>query len=289
MRHGGDRATLSLVCASIFAVAMPGPVAEAAPARVVALTPFTADVLAGVGIRPVGIGLNLGGQDVVPAALRGVPVLPLSHPNGPNMEQLAQLNPQLVLSAPVWRKGEAAMRRLRIAVAESEPRTVAAVARETRRIGRLVGRRTRADRLADRISRRVSAARRGIHRHPRVLVVLGVGRTSYAFLANSWGGDVVRQAGGRLLTGGLRAPGGYARISDEVVVRRNPDVIIAVPHGSPGNIRKLAAYLGDNPAWRSTRAARRGRIYVSTGNSLLQPRADVAGTIATVRRRFLAT
>ena len=77
------------------------------PTRIAALTPFTANTLAELGVRPVAIGQTLGGHDRFDPRLRGVPTLALSHPNGPNLEQLAVRNPQLVLSAPIWRKGEA--------------------------------------------------------------------------------------------------------------------------------------------------------------------------------------
>lgn len=266
-----------------------GPAAAAPPRRVVALTPFTANTLASLGVRPVGIGQTLGGHDRLASSLRGVRRLALSHPNGPNLEQLASLNPQLVLSTPTWHRGVAPMRRLHIRVVESDPRSVHAVPAETRRIARLVGRSAQGARVAAVQTRSIRAAQRGIRRHPRVLVVLGVGRTPYAFLANSWGGDVVRRAGGRLLTSGLRASGGFARISNETVVQRNPDIIIAVPHGAAGDLRRLTAYLKHNPAWKRTNAARHGRVYVSTGNSLLQPFTDVGRTISDVRRSFLHT
>lgn len=282
------RLAVALACAAGAATAIPAvPAAQAAPTRIAALTPFTANTLAHLGIRPVGIGETLGGGDRFAPALNGVKRLPLSHPDGPNLEQLAALNPQLVLSTPTWLRGEQEMRKLGMKVVESEPTSVADVATETRRIGTLVGRRAAANRLATGIARDIAAARRGIRRHPTVLLILGVGRTPYAALENSWGGDVIRQAGGRLLTRGLHAGGGYARISNETVVDRNPDVIIAIPHGSPSDIPRLAAYLKANPAWKTTSAARHHRIYVSTGNSLLQAWTDVGRTIRDVRRLFL--
>ncbi|HEX6024940.1 MAG TPA: ABC transporter substrate-binding protein [Solirubrobacter sp.] len=277
--------TLALFCCQ-FALLVAAPAAQAAP-RVVALTPFSASTVTRLGVRPVAIGQSLGGTDRFLASLRGLPVLPLSHPLGPNPEQLAAYRPTLVLSSKTWQRGTPAMRRMGIRVYESDPVSVAAVARETRTIGALVGRKRAAEALARRIENDVAAAKRGIRRNPRVLVILGVGRTPYAMLANSWGGDVVRQAGGRLLTDGLRSPSGIARISDELVVARNPDVIIAVPHGSPGAIKRLAAYYRSNPNWRNTNAVRNGRVYVATGNSLLQPYPHVAATIRDVRRKFL--
>ena len=193
------------------------------------------------------IGQTLGGNDQYLASLKGVPVLTLTHPLGPNMEKLATYNPSIVLSSKTWQRGTPAMRKLGMKVYESDPNSVAAVGTETRNIGKLLGRTRAANDLANKIAGDVAAAKRNIRSRPRVLVILGVGRTPYAMLANSWGGDVVAQAGGTLLTQGLTSPSGTARISDEIVVKRNPDIIIAVPHGSPGNIPKLAAYYREQP------------------------------------------
>ena len=72
------------------------------------------------------------------------------------------------------------------------------------------------------------------------------------------------------------------------MVKRNPDIIIAVPHGSPKDIPRLGAYLRSNPAWREHEGVRAtGRIYVSTGNSLLQPWTDVGRTIRDIRTKYL--
>jgi iron complex transport system substrate-binding protein len=281
------RRSLPAAALAVLSLLVLGVPAQAAPKRIAALTPFTANTLAAIGVWPVAIGQTLGGHDRVDPRLKGVPTLALSHPNGPNAEQLAVRNPQLVLSAPIWRKGEAAMKRLGMTVAYSDPRNVADVFTQTRRIGALVGKRAAAERLAARQAAEVTAARRGIRKHPSVLLIMGVGRTSYAMLANSWGGDVVRRAGGRLLTGGLTASGGYARISDEAVVARDPDVIIAVPHGAPAEMPKLAKYLSNKAGWRTTKAAKRHRVFVASGNSLLQAYTDPGRTIRDVRSSFL--
>jgi iron complex transport system substrate-binding protein len=278
---------LPLAAAAVLILAAPPAGAQSAPPRVAALTPFSANVLAGLGVRPVAVGQTLGGRDRIDRRLSGVPVLPLAHPNGPNLEQLATRDPRLVLSSLTWNRGHGAMRRLGMRVEVAEPRTVASVPAQVQRIGRLVGRPRQARDLARRIGADVRRAQQGIRRRPTVLVLLAVGRTPYAMLANSWGGDLVRRAGGRLLTEGLRAPGGYARISNEAVIERNPDVIIAVPHGNVDDLPRLAAYLRTNPAWRQTNAARDGRIHVSTGNSLLQAWTDVGRTIRDVRRAYL--
>jgi iron complex transport system substrate-binding protein len=185
----------------LLTLVVAAPAEAKPPKRVVALTPFTANVVTGLGVRPVAVGETLGGRDRLVPALRSVRTLPLSHPSGPNLEQLATLDPDLVLSSPTWRRGHAAMRSLGIKVAESDPRSLRQAWSQIRRIGRLVGKGKGARDFARILERRADKARRKIRRHPRVLLVLGVGRTPYAFLENSWGGDLVRRAGGRLITG----------------------------------------------------------------------------------------
>ena len=119
------------------------------------------------------------------------------------------------------------------------------------------------------------------------MLILGVGRTPFTFLPNSWGGDIVIKAGGKLLTGGVTSGSGFERISDEIVVAENPDMIIAVPHANEEDIPCLTEYLRSNPAWASTNAVRNGRVHISVDNSLLQAGADIARTIRKVRSAYL--
>ena len=279
------RRTLLAVLAAALCLAP--ATAQAAPQRIVALTPFTANTLVKLGVKPVGIGQTLGGQERFSPKLKGVPVLPLSHPNGPNLEQLASLDPDLVFSSRTWAKGNESMGDLGIRVLVQEPFRLSGAFAQTRVIGGLVGKRTQAEALAMSMEREVAQARKGIEQHPTVMLILGVGRTPFTFLPNSWGGDMVIKAGGKLLTGGVTSSSGFERISDEVVVAEDPDVILAVPHANEEDIPSLTEYLRSNPAWATTSAVRSGRIHISVDNSLLQAGTDVARTIRKVRRVYL--
>ena len=285
-RAGALRAAAALALL-LVALALPASAGAAAPKRVVALTPFGANTHVKIGVKPVGIGQTLGGQERFSEKLKGVEVLPLSHPNGPNLEQLASLDPDLVLSSATWAKGNESMEDLGIRVEIREPRQVASAYRQIESIGKLVGRQKHAETLVKAIRKRVAGVSREIVERPTVMLILGVGRTPFTFLPNSWGGDIVERAGGRLLTGGVDASSGFERISDEVVVAEDPDVIIAVPHANEDDIPSLTEYLRNNPAWQSTSAVRNDRIYISVDNSLLQAGTDIAHTIRRVRRMYL--
>lgn len=276
----------SLLIALLLGLLVLPASAQAAP-RIVALTPFGANTLAKLGVKPVAVGQTLDGRERLSPKLKGVPVLTLSHPNGPNLEQLASLEPDIVLSSPTWAKGNESIGDLGIRVMIREPRRLRQSYAQTIAIGKLVGKAKAAKALVENLKKRVARARREIESRPRVMVILGVGRTPFVFLPNSWGGDLVAKAGGELLTGGVESDSGFERISDEVVVAENPEVIVAVPHAEEDDIPSLAEYLRTNPAWSGTDAVENDRIYISVDNSLLQAGTDVAGTIRKVRRNYL--
>ncbi len=276
---------LLAVLIALFATA-PADAAQA-PKRVVALTPFAANTMANLGVRPVAVGQTLGGDRRLAPVLNRTRKLKLSHPNGPNLEQLVKLRPKLVFTSSQWRKGSQAMRDLGMRVIEAEPTTIGQVYKQTLRIASIMKRPAEGRRLVRQMRNSARKSTAGISSRPKVMLILGVGRTPFTFLPNSWGGQIMRSAGGQLVTGGATGSGGFARISDEVVVAENPDVIVAVPHANTEDIPAMIEYIKTNPAWELTDAAQNDRVYVSTDNSLLQAGTDIGTTIRKVRRQYL--
>ena len=277
---------LLVVAASALLLA-PFASAGKAPKRVVALTPFAANTMANLGAQPVAVGQTLGGDRRLAPVLNRTRKLTLTHPNGPNLEQLAKLRPKLVFTSSQWSKGSQAMRQLGIKVIRAEPTTIGQVYRQTKRIAKIMKRKAKGKRLVRQMKNQVRKNTQGIRSRPKVMLILGVGRTPFTFLSNSWGGQIMRAAGARMLTGGATGSGGFARISDEVVVAENPDIIIAVPHANTDDIPAMIEYIKTNPAWELTDAAQNDRVYVSTDNSLLQAGTDLGKVIRKVRAQYL--
>ena len=75
-RRGGARVRRAALLAAVARARARRPPREAAPKRIVALTPFTANTVADLGVRPVAIGQMLGGDDRWSPRLRGVPPAP---------------------------------------------------------------------------------------------------------------------------------------------------------------------------------------------------------------------
>lgn len=285
---------LALV-ALLLALAVAAP-AQAASKRIVALTPFTANVLADLGVRPVAVGDPSSTSQKLSSKLNGVKRLRLSHPRGPNLEQLAALRPDIVFSSPIWRPGTPAIERLGIKVYDGyDPQRLGTVPLGIRYIGNVVGKGAQAKALANRVTAAYRAASVSPKSRPRVLLVMGLARYTMALLGNSWGGDIIRAAGGQLVTGNIKPISSVGEdavvgnLSNEAVVKLNPDVIIVVPHGNAEDINTIASYYRNFRPWRTTKAAKRGRIYVPTDDALLQASLDPAAIIRQVRAQFLHT
>lgn len=300
-RAGVLAAIVALLASALVAAPASAPAAKGnkggkgGKERIVALTPFSANTLIKLGVKPVAIGEGQGGVKLDPK-LANVPRLPLSHSaNGPSLEELTSYDADTVFSERTWRAGFSAIRDLGMRIVTADPYRVSSVPRKVRTIGKVVHQKKRAGKLAKQISGQIKRASANVTRSPRVLMILGVGETPYAFLSNSWGGDLIKQAGGELLTDGLSndggddllVQGGYAQISDEQIISMNPDVIIAVPHGRADDLDAIADNLRNDPAFEVTNAAQNGDIYVTTDSSFIQGNTNVASLINQVRSDYL--
>ncbi len=278
---------LLLIVASALLVFAPLASAGKPPKRVVALTPFAANTMANLGVQPIAVGQTLGGDRRLAPVLNLTRKLTLTHPNGPNLEELAKLRPKLVFTSSQWSKGTSAMRQLGIRVVRAEPTSIGQVYKQTRKIAKIMKRQAKGKRLVRQMKKQTRKNTQGIKERPKVMLILGVGRTPFTFLSNSWGGQIMRSAGAQLVTGGASGSGGFARISDEVVVANNPEVIVAVPHANTDDIPAMKDYIKTNPAWELTDAAQNDRVYISTDNSLLQAGTDMGKVIRKVRTQYL--
>jgi iron complex transport system substrate-binding protein len=284
-----SRAATRAACLAVvlLAAALAAPATADAPKRIVALTPFSANTLAALGVEPIAIGDTLGGDENFSRSLRDVRTLPLAHPNGPNMEQLASLRPGLVLSSPTWTRGNRTMRNLDIRVEVPEPLTVLDMYERIEDIAAMVERERAGRRLVARIKREISRATDNRKSRPRVMLVLGVGRTPYVFLPNSWGGYILQLAGARLVDAGAESRSGFARISDEAIVAADPEIIIGVPHARRDDLQGIRDYMRSNETWKLTQAGQDNRIHVWGDDALLQANLNVGATVRRVRTSFL--
>jgi len=231
------------------------PETSAPPPRIISLAPSLTEILFAIGAGDCVVGRT----DVCnyPPEAKAVPVI--GSFGKPSIEALAAQKPTHVFNVDLedkslpnlfarlgWRSERIPCSRL-----ADIPDAILAVSSHS-------GHTNAAIRLADEIRAGIAARREaaiGAATPPSVLVVvwweplMTVGRPS--FIA-----DLVTLAGGRLITAGIERD--YFTVSEEWVLRENPDVILSLGTENPGEtLIRLRATTG----WRALQAVKTGRVY----------------------------
>jgi iron complex transport system substrate-binding protein len=145
-----------------------------------------------------------------------------------------------------------------------DPRTLADVFADVRRVGEVTGLAAAADRLLEDLDRRLAAVRAAVagRTRPRALALEWL---DPPFAGGHWVPEMIAAAGG---IDAVAAPGDHsARLTWEQVAAADPDVIVAMPCGfdEAGAAAQIAT-IADRPEWRALRAVRRGSAHPVDAN-----------------------
>jgi len=201
-----------------------------------------------------------GGQ---PEAWQGIESGALDHSVGPNIEQLIAADPDVVIVSAVHTQFVQQIETTTGArVITMDADNLEDVTALTRTLGDLVGKPEQAERwiqgFDDRLAQvdTIDSAGNPVS----VLAIFGTPQAFYAFLPDSYLGDLVDTAGGRLITADMPAHRffrGLSPLSMEAVVQKDPDVILVVFHGPE---RAARAMFDRDPLWGRLTAIKEDRI-----------------------------
>lgn len=246
------------------------------------MLPFAADLLLELGVRPVAVP-SLRGRP--PESWSGIDRVALDHSAGPNLEQLIAVEPDIVVTGVVYAQFVPAIERMTGArVVTMEIDSIASIAEHTRTLGRLVDHPERAERLVER--RMASLDPPSLHSDPvRVLAVFGSPHAFYAVLPDSYLGDLVRRAGGELVTRELDdhpVYRGLAPLSMEAVMARDPEQLLVIFHGAEKTARDM---LERDPLWAGLTAVESGAVaYLADDLYTMRPGSELGRAAETIRR-----
>ena len=118
-----------------------------------------------------------------------------------------------------------------------------------------------------------------------VLAIFGTPHSFYAFLPNSYLGDLVRYAGGTIGPAGLgehRVYKGLAPLTMESVVEFDPDALLVLFHGPEDTSRAL---FENDPLWSTLRVIQDGRVkYLSDDLYAMRPGSDLNSAIDEIQQ-----
>lgn len=262
-----------------FLVLLWAAIAGAAPPqRIVSVSPNLTEILYGLGVFDHVVGVT-DYCTYPPAARTRERVGGWSTPN---LERIVRLRPDLV----VLTDGQSPtlaydLKQLGIPTLTVPSQTVADVFTAIREIGAAVGKRQKAQALIASTRATLDKVRKRTAGGPRPTVVIAVDRSPgglrdlYVATQGSYLADLVEMAGGQVVAPPTRS--GYSKISKEVLVALNADVILELKPG---------ARVGDAESARSDwqklpgiKAVKNGRIYELTEDFIPHNSQLIARTV----------
>lgn len=224
-----------------------------APERIVSLSAGATEALFAIGAGPRVVAVDKFSD--YPEATKNLPKLEYTRPS---VEALAGLRPDLIIAAGRQKDTVPAIQAAGLPVVLlEEPVSVKAVLEQVRLLGQATGQSNLAAELATTMDRRIKAVTdklAGASRGPRVFHELSSDFFSAA--PSSFVGDLYTLLKAQNIAEG--AAGSFPKLSQEVIVQRDPEVIIHTDgyEVSSPDVTKA------RPGWSAISAVKSGRIHI---------------------------
>lgn len=232
---------------------------EAPAKRIVALSHYAVDPLIEMGIPPVARG------DVkfeLTEEAKKVHAVSVRHSAGPNIEQVAALEADLIIVSIVHAGFvEALEKATDVPVAVMDPTSFEDLLAEIRKLGMITGKAQDADSLVAELQSRVESVLANHDRSDRsVYALFGAPGSFFAFLPDTYLGAMIKDVGGELVSPGDENMTfrGFSAFSIESALAADPDVILLISHMAAEPQLKM---LKNVPGWSSLRAVKEGRVF----------------------------
>jgi iron complex transport system substrate-binding protein len=250
-----------------------GPVAAAAPHRLVTLSPSATEIVAALGATASLVGVD--DYSKYPPEVTQLPKV--GSFLTPNLEQIVKLKPTLVIVDDVHKPVAAALRDAGLSAMVCPIHSLPDVKGALADVGAQLGKADVAKRVVDGIDTaldRVAAARPA--KRPRVLAILdreagGLGNLVAAG-TGSWLDELLAIAGGEnvLASAGVR----YPKLSMEEVLRTKPDIVLDASFAARASTKEWTTV--DIPAVKA------GKVIVLREDYMIAPSPRVAQALETI-------
>ena len=247
--------------------------------RIVSLAPNLTEILYALGLEERLVGVT--NQCDYPPAARQKPIV--GDVVNPNLEEIIELKPDLVLGTTAGNRRETAdaLERLGIPVYGIDPHSIEDVLTSIRNVADLLGVAERGAELDARLRARLSSLHQRLNAVPRPRVLFAIWLDPLITVGgDTFLNDLLRQAGARSVTGELRLD--WPRLSLEVALELDPDYLVLPRTHS---LRSRLTDLSGRRPWQSLRAVERGQV-IWLDDAVLRPGPRVVEVVEALAREL---
>ena len=227
------------------------------PERIVSLSPSNTEIVYALGLQDKLVGVT--SYDDYPPDAKNKPVV--SDYSTTDLEKIVNVKPDLVLADSIQKNDTIpALEKLGITVFTMTPNDMDGIFNDLKVLGQITGKTKEAETLVSNLKSRIQAvtdktAKLADSQKPRVLYV-----TWYDPIWTAGSDTMIQylidQAGGTNIASDLN---GYATMTLESVIQRNPQVIIVM--NSMGTQDASLDFIKSNDQFKSTDAVKNGQVY----------------------------
>jgi iron complex transport system substrate-binding protein len=221
------------------------------PERIVSISPSNTEILFALGLGPKVVAVDQFSDFPAEAKEK----TQLGSYISPDIEQIVAATPDLVLGTEVHAREIApTLRGHNLTVVVIDPKNLDQVLDRIILIGRITGQTESATALARDLQQRVTKVGDAVNGAPTPRVFVEISPQFHSPGANTFVDDLIRRAGGENIA--ADAPTQWPQLSQEVIVEKNPDVII-LSHDAEGTNPESVK---GRPGWGQISAVTQGRI-----------------------------
>ncbi len=255
---------------------------EAEDLRIISLAPNTTEILFALGLENNIVGVDTFSN--YPAEAKKIKKV--GSFSRPNVEKILYLKPDLVFTTGLEQTPAVArLKRFGFRVITVDPVNTEELLKEILKVGKLTDRKEEAEALVNSMQDEISRIKNAISIIPQGLrpkVYLEIWHSPLMTCGKgSYLDELISLAGGTNIA--QDAPRQFSRFSEELIIKRSPDIIILCYMQEGKALDKISGRYG----WRNINAVKAGRVYNDINpDILLRPGPRVIEALKSLEKHF---
>lgn len=229
---------------------------ERQPERIVSLAPSNTEILFALGLGDKVVGVT-NYCDYPEEAKSKEKIGGFADPN---MEKIVSLKPDIVLATEAHQKPVEQLEKLNIPVVVLTSTDIADMMDSLEIVGKICGREAESFKIADELKNRIKAVEdkvAGVPEDKRPKVYYEIWPEPFTTAGpGTFVNDIIEKAGGRNIAGDAKKA--YPEYSQEMIISKNPDIIIFSHHGSSNT---AAEDILKRPGWENIDAVKDKKVF----------------------------